>query len=238
MIHIEWRQRVVLVTIDRPERRNAVDLDTLVALRASIDEAAEREARAVVLAGASGVFSAGADLTGVESDGFASALSAVLGGFTALPCATVAAVDGAALGAGCQLAAACDLRVATTGSRFGIPAARLGLVVDAWTVDRLAALLGGATARAVLLAGEIIDGKRAYELGFVQRIGGVDAALAWAEEIAALAPLTITGHKVALEHPADADVIQAARTRAWSSGDAVEGRRAFLEKRPPNFTGR
>jgi enoyl-CoA hydratase len=238
MIHIEWRERVVLVTIDRPERRNAVDFDTLVALRSAIDEAAAREARALVLAGAGGAFSAGADLTGVESDGFAAALSGVLRGLTALPSATLAAVDGPALGAGCQLAAACDLRVATTGARFGIPAARLGLVVDAWTVDRLAALLGGAMARAVLLAGEILDGTRAYELGFVQRVGGVDAALAWAEEIATLAPLTVAGHKVALECPGDTDAIQAAHRRAWASADAIEGRRAFLEKRPPEFTGR
>ena len=96
----------------------------------------------LVLTGAPPAFSAGADLTGVEEGEFARLLAEVLRGFTELPIPTIAAVDGPALGAGTQLAVACDLRVATPASRFGIPAARLGLVVDHWTVERLARELG------------------------------------------------------------------------------------------------
>jgi enoyl-CoA hydratase len=238
VIHVEWRDAVVLVTIDRPERRNAVDHEALVGLRAAIDEARARQSRVLVLTGANGVFCAGADLTGVEGKDFTGALTAVLTGLTELPALTMAAVEGAALGAGTQLAAACDLRVASRSARFGVPAARLGLAVDQWTVDRLAALMGGSPARAVLLAAETIAGPDAHRLGFVHRVGGLGDALAWADQLVALAPLTVAAHKVALERPDDAVAVTAAIGRAWASADAAEGRRAFLEKRPPDFTGR
>jgi enoyl-CoA hydratase len=237
VIHVDWRDAVVVVTIDRPFRRNAVDHEALVAIRAAIDDARAKEARALVLTGAGGTFCAGADLNGVEGSEFAVAVRATLDGLTEMPAVTIAAVEGAALGAGTQLAAACDLRVATPGSRFGIPAARLGLVVDRWTVLRMVELVGGGTARAMLLAAETIDGEEAQRLGFVQRLGGLDDAVEWAVAIAALAPLTVSGHKTILERPDDAAAISDARARAWSSHDAAEGRRAFLEKRPARFTG-
>src|SRR5262249_56476529 len=118
-----------------------------------------------------------------------------------LPAVTIAAVEGPALGAGTQLAAACDLRVAHAAARFGVPAARLGLAVDQWTVDRLVALVGGGTARAILLAAESISGADAHRLGFVQRLGGLGDAQAWADEIVTLAPLTIAAPKIALDPP-------------------------------------
>src|SRR4051794_20114683 len=126
-VQLQWRgegiERVLVVTIDRPERRNAVDLATLQALQAAQQTAVEGGARVLVLTGAPPAFCAGADLNGVESDTFAEALAATLVGFGALPFVTLAAIDGPALGAGVQLACACDLRVATAPSRIGIPAA-------------------------------------------------------------------------------------------------------------------
>jgi enoyl-CoA hydratase len=233
---------VAVVTIDRPERRNAVDHDSLLALRAAIDQARADRVRALVLTGASGTFCAGADLTGVEGEGFAAALQAVLMGLTELPAATIAAVHGAALGAGCQLALACDLRVAAPGAFFGIPASRLGLMVDAWTVQRLAQLAGGSVARAVLLAADTVPAEEARGFGLVNRMGDLDTALDWARTIARLAPLSVAGHKRALERlqpPGTADE-ELARIIAevWSSADAQEGRLAFLEKRTPRFEGR
>ncbi|MET0325655.1 MAG: enoyl-CoA hydratase-related protein [Ilumatobacteraceae bacterium] len=233
------RTGVLVVTLDRPERRNAVDHATLVGLAEAQREAAG--ARVLVLTGAPPAFSAGADLTGVEEGEFARLLAEVLRGFTELPIPTIAAVDGPALGAGTQLAVACDLRVATPASRFGIPAARLGLVVDHWTVERLARELGWPIARAMLLAAETYDGAALHAAGAVHRLGDLDEAMAWARQLAALAPLTIAGHKLALERsaaapPSDADV-EEARRLAWASADAVEGREAFLAKRPARFTG-
>jgi enoyl-CoA hydratase len=237
MIHVEGRDAVVLASIDRPERRNAVDHAALVELKAALEHARDEHARVFILTGANATFCAGADLTGVEGGDFADALTAVLIGLTELPAVTIAAVEGPALGAGTQLAAACDLRVAHEAARFGVPAARLGLAVDQWTVDRLVALVGGGTARAILLAAESISGAEAYRLGFVQRLGGLGDTQAWADQIVELAPLSIAAHKVALEHPDDPAAVTAARVRAWSSADFPEGRRAFLEKRLPEFRG-
>ena len=136
-VHTEWRGQVLLVTLDRPERRNAVDHATLIALREAQAAAAADRARVLVLTGAPPAFCAGADLGGVEDHGFTATLGEVLRGFGELPAVCIAAVDGPALGAGMQLAAACDLRVATPASVFGIPAARLGLAIDEWTIERV-----------------------------------------------------------------------------------------------------
>jgi enoyl-CoA hydratase len=240
LIHHEQRGPVALVTIDRPERRNAVDHDSLDRLGRAIE--ASGGARVLVLTGAGGHFCAGADLTGLEDAAFAAVLRGVLDALRAAPFATIAAVDGAALGAGTQLAVACDLRVATASASFGIPAARLGLMVDHWTVQRLALLAGHGPARAMLLAAEIVKGDEAAGLGLVQRTGDLDLALGWADEIAALAPLTIAGHKAALnalEPEVGRDpTVQAAFDAAWASDDLREGMAAFREKRRPVFHGR
>ena len=240
-VHAEWRGQVLLVTLDRPERRNAVDHATLTALRDVQSAAVAGSARVVVLTGAPPAFCAGADLGGVEDRGFTTTLGEVLRGFGDLPAVCIAAIDGPALGAGLQLAAACDLRVATPASVFGIPAARLGLALDEWTIERLSREVGWPTTRAMLLAAATSTGEELHRLGFVQRPGSLAVALDWAEEIAALAPLTIAAHKLALERSAPAPAtdpdVEAARRRAWASADAQEGRTAFLEKRRPRFTG-
>lgn len=232
---------VTLITLDRPERRNAVDSEAVDALVSAIWAAYDGGARAIVLAGNGPHFCAGADLKAGEPLEFAGRLRAALDALRDVPCVTIAAVHGAALGAGMQLAVACDLRVATPDARFGIPAAKLGLMVDHWTVQRVASLCGHGPARAVLLACEELVGADAVGLGLVSRLGSQDDALAWARQIAQLAPLTIAGQKLALnrlEPPADDPDVREAFVRAWSSDDLVEGRAAFAEKRPPEFRGR
>ena len=124
MVRVTWEAPAIMViTLDRPERRNAVDLASLLAIRTALDAAREpdRRARVVVLTGAPPAFCAGADLDGVDNIEFTTTLLGVLTGFTELAIPVIGAIDGAALGAGTQLAAACDLRVATSRSRFGIP---------------------------------------------------------------------------------------------------------------------
>jgi enoyl-CoA hydratase len=234
VIHTEPRGHVAVVTIDRPERRNAVDRATLEALGAALDGFGG-DVRAVVLTGASGHFCAGADLSGVEDAGFTALLRSVLDRLRLSSFVTIAAADGAALGAGTQLAVACDLRVATPQASFGIPAGRLGLAVDEWTVARLTALAGGGPARAMLLAAEVVKGDEAHRFGLVQRLGDLDEALAWADDVAALAPLTIRAHKAALEPEPDAGAAIAA---AWASEDLQEGLTAFRERRRPVFQAR
>lgn len=242
MIHLEDRGAVALLTIDRPDRRNALDHAALEELLDAHGRTAE--ARAVVLTGAHGHFCAGADLSGVEDTSFTDLLRQVLAALRDDPRPLIAAVDGAALGAGTQLAIACDLRVATADARFGIPAAKLGLMVDHWTIERLSLLAGAGPTRAMLLGAEIYGGEEAARLGFVQRIGSLDDALGWADEIAALAPLTLAGMKLALnrlEMPVgrgDDPEVHAAWIAAWGSDDLQEGIAAFRERRRPVFRGR
>ncbi|HZN16484.1 MAG TPA: enoyl-CoA hydratase [Acidimicrobiales bacterium] len=241
MIGSERRGPVGVLVVDRPERRNALDVDACRDLTGALDAHVDDGARVIVLTGAAGHFCAGADLSGVEGDDFREALRTLLDRIIAVPVPVIAAVAGAALGAGTQLAVAADLRVALADARFGIPATKLGLMVDHWTVQRLALLAGHGPARTMLLAAEEIDGTRAHALGLVQRVGTLDDAIAWATDIAALAPLSIAGHKLALNRlePALADAdVAAAITRAWSSADLAEGMAAFRDRRPPEFRGR
>jgi len=242
-VHIERRDpdgQVLLLTLDRPERRNALDRATLTELHTAIADATG--ARALVLTGTGGHFCSGADLTDVEDESFAVLLQQVLDALHDAPFPTIAAVDGAALGAGTQLAVACDLRVATPGSRFGIPAAKLGLMVNHWTVHRLALLAGAGPARAMLLAAEVISGDDAHRLGLANRSGYLNNAVTWAEEISELAPLTIAGHKLMLNDletaPQAGSDIAAAFTAAWQSADLQEGLASFREHRKPEFKGR
>jgi enoyl-CoA hydratase len=244
-LHVEHRGRVTVLTLDRPERRNAVDHSTLLELLEAQAELTARipaATRCVVLTGSPPAFSAGADLHGVEEGRFTTDLGLVLRGFGDLAAPVIAAVDGPALGAGTQLVVAADLRVATPDSTFGIPAAKLGLVVDHWTIRRLAAEFSAPIAREMLVTAGTSTAVRLHGIGAIHRLGGLGDALGWAEEISALAPLTIAAHKLGLrgagrDAPLD-ERFEAARAVAWSSADAEEGRTAFLAKRDPEFHGR
>ena len=242
MIHAERRDHVMVVTLDRPERRNALDHDELAAIESIQLGIDPDETRVLVLTGSHGHFCSGADLTTVEDDEFVALLHRVLTWFREAPFPTMAAIEGFALGAGTQLALACDLRMATPESGFGVPAAKLGLLVDQWTIRRLVALVGQSAARHLLLSTDVISGEWAHGLGFVHRLGTPVDALDWAGEIARLAPLTLRGLKVGLNE-ADVDepttsAFAAAFERAWSSEDLAEGLAAFGEKRRPQFRGR
>lgn len=237
----EMAEVITVVTLDRPERRNAVDHDALAELTGALVAAAERPTRVLVLTGAAGHFCSGADLTGVEDASFAELLQGVLDRLRDVSFPTIAAIEGAALGAGTQLAVACDLRVATADASLGVPAAKLGLMVNHWTVQRVASLAGPSMARAILLTAEVVSGADALRVGLVNREGARPEALAWAERIATLAPLTIAGHKLMLNKleqapAADPDVAEAF-TRAWESDDFAEGLDAFRNRRTPTFRG-
>lgn len=241
-IRVERTERVELITLDRPERRNALDHATIVELldvQARLAAAPHDDVRVVVLTGAAPAFCAGADLAGVEEGEFTADLGRMLRGFGSIGVPVMAAIDGPALGAGTQLVVACDLRVATPESLLGVPAAKLGLAVDHWTVRRIATEFSAPVARAMLVAAETSTAADLHRIGAIHRLGDLDAALEWAQRLTHLAPLTMQAHKVGLESDISGrdEAFEALRAAAWASADAEEGRTAFLEKRRPTFTG-
>jgi len=240
VISTERHGAVLVCTIDRPDRRNAVDAEHLADLLAAFRDVGD--ARALVLAGAGTAFCAGADLGHVQGQEAAAVVRTTLDALSALPICTIAAVEGPAMGAGTQLAISCDLRVVGPGARFGIPSSKLGLMVDHWTIEKLALVAGHGTARAMLLAAEVVDADAALRLGLAQRAGDRADAIAWATEVAELAPLSVAAQKLALDRLegrlVDEDEVHAAFERVWTSEDRLEGVRAFQEKRAPRFRGR
>ena len=170
----------------------------------------------------------------------------LLEGLRTAPLHRVAAVDGAALGAGTQLAVACDLRMATPGATFGIPAGKLGLMTDQWTVQPPGDVAGQSVARAMLLAAETCSGERAHGFGLVTRLAEPDELAPrparGPADIAELAPLTLAGFKVGLNEAEGLARLDARPTAPPSSGPgpAPTCRRAWppsAERRPPTFDG-
>ncbi|HKS46972.1 MAG TPA: enoyl-CoA hydratase [Amycolatopsis sp.] len=241
MITTELRDEVALIALDRHEKRNAVDVGHLESLGQAVGKLAA-DARVLVITGRGTSFCAGADLDGVYDDGFRTALYRALRAITALPVPVIAAVNGPAIGAGTQLAIACDLRVAAPTAAFAVPTAGNGLSVDPWTVRRLALLAGGGPARALLLGCEQLDAAQAHRHGLADRIGSLDDALAWAKEISEFAPLSLRYAKRALEYLFEpepwAPTLDDSFDACLRSEDFAESKLARVEKRAPRFRGR
>lgn len=252
------RDDVGVAQIDRPERRNALNAELCAELATCLRDHPDLGA---VVIGATGdrAFCAGADLGsraadtagGLEHGGgdtFRPAFELMLDAVVEHPAPVIAAVNGAALGAGMQLAVACDLRVVAPSARFGIPAGKLGVLISAANVQRLVDVVGQAAARDVLLTARMLDIDEGERVGLVQRRSedAVAAAIELASEIAALAPLSTKGHKHALHRVAEAASLDPAvlaelgarEVAAFESDDLQEGLAAFAEKRAPRFEGR
>ncbi|MCW2720725.1 enoyl-CoA hydratase [Pseudonocardia sp.] len=247
MIDTLVHDRVAVITLNRPDKRNALNVALCHAIRDAVGDAVAGGARAIVLTGAGTSFCSGADLGEVYTADFRDALYAMLHAVTDAPVPVIAAVNGPAIGAGTQLAIAADLRVAAPGAVFGVPTAKIGLAVDPWTIRRLALLAGNGTARAILLACDQLDADAARSCGLVERTGALEQAIEWAEGMASLAPLTVAYSKQVLNEVFEPELdatgpdtkgLDAAFEACWASEDFVEGRRARTEKRPPVFEGR
>ncbi|MTE11370.1 enoyl-CoA hydratase [Nocardia aurantiaca] len=241
MLGVSRDGEVVTIELQRPQRRNALNEELIGRLRAAVEEAATI-ARVIVLTGQGPLFSAGADLDGVYSDSFLSGLLGMLRTIETVPVPVISAINGGALGAGVQLALASDLRVMTPDSFIAIPAAKLGISVDRWTVRRLSNLIGQGPARTILMGAERVPAADAYAFGFANKIGTLADAQAWAAQIAELAPLSLRHLKLVFNDddtrgPDTAEQI-AALDAAWQSSDAQEARTARREKRSAKFEGR
>ena len=249
-IEIERRDAIAVVTLKNERKKNALDPTMLDALVDALARLPSDGARAVVLTGAGDVFSSGYDLSALPTGAVPAgnplgpALAAIAGG--ALP--VVAALTGAAIGGGCELAATCDLRVAHDGVTLMMPPVRLGLVYAPTGLARFVALCGLSRTRELFLTAAPVPALRARDWGLVDHVVHHDevlpTALALATEIAKGAPLAVAGTRRALEllmPRVDGDgLAELARLmqQAWLSEDAAEARAAFREKRKPAFKGR
>jgi enoyl-CoA hydratase len=236
MIETTRHGAVAVIELQREDRRNALDLGQCKAIHQSVDKAIDAQARVIVITGKGTAFCSGADLGGVYGDEFLYALYGMLHHLTEVPVPLIAAVNGPAIGAGTQLALACDLRVADATARFAVPTARNGMAVDAWTIRTLADVAGHGTARRFMLAAETFDREQALAVGLADRPGTLDDALVWAHEIAALAPLALAHNKLVLNGGAE-EAVAASFAACWASQDVREAALARSEKRSPRFIG-
>ncbi len=224
-IRVEVRGRTAWITLHRPEVRNAIDLAMVEEIHAALaDLEARDEVHALVFAGAGGkAFASGADVAELRERRRDDAMKGINGTLFArverFPRPTVAAVVGYALGGGCELALACDFRIAGASSRFGQPEVTLGIMAGAGGTRRLPALVGPAQARRLLYTGQVIDAAEALRIGLVDRVVPDDAVPAaveeWLAPVLAAAPEAVRATKRSL--------------LAWSHG-AQEDALAFLDK--------
>ena len=240
MIDLHLDGPVAVLSIDRDDQRNALDIDHCHAIREAVDRSADGQARCLVLTGRGQAFCSGADFEHVADVAFREALYSMLRRIIDAPMPVVAAINGPAIGAGLQLAIACDLRVAGPAASFGIPSARLGVAVDPWTIRRLASLVGAGSSALLLLASRNLAVDQAVAAGLVEQTGDLDDALALAADIATAAPLSLAYSKRVLQTLTEDgvdDQLAEAFDACWTSADLIEGLRARREKRRPMFDG-
>jgi enoyl-CoA hydratase len=254
ILRSERRGAVALLTLDRPKSLNALDRALLEALGEEIGRVAASDLRALVLTGEGRAFAAGADiaqmqaLSPVEGEAFSRLGHDVTAALEELAVPTIAAVNGFALGGGCEIALACDWIYASTKARFGQPEVNLGLLPGFGGTTRLVRRVGIAWAKELVLSGEPIAAEDALRIGLVNRLFEpdelVDAAVAAGEKIASKGPLAVAAAKRVMQQGQDADVRtahaleQQAFGLSFATVDRAEGMAAFLEKRDPKFEGR
>ena len=251
-VHFEIRDRVAVITLDRPEARNAVDHQLAVDLQSAIDKLEADDSLWVgVIAGAGPAFCAGADLKAVASG--KADLATDRGGFAGIvrrerTKPIIAAVEGPALAGGFEIVLACDLVVAGSNARFGIPEVKRSLIANAGGLIRLPRAIPRNLAMEMALTGDPISAETAHHHGVVNRLveagGALDSAIALASEISANAPLAVRASRQVIIEGAlldddEAFALSAEAARdVFRSEDFQEGPRAFIEKRAPNWLGR
>jgi enoyl-CoA hydratase len=233
---------------------NALDRPTLDELRDRLEElAGDEEARVVILTGAGGkAFVAGADIKymsglGVEEASEWGGLGHRAGQLLeTMPKPTIAAIDGFALGGGCELALACDLRYASSAAKLGQPEVNLGIIPGWGGTQRLARVCGLGVAKDLVLTGRLVDAEEALRLGLVNGVHdpAIDKAREVAELLASKSPVAAAAAKRALNHALQGEHVENLQREAdefgglFGSEDAREGLTAFAEKREPRFSGR
>jgi enoyl-CoA hydratase len=248
-------ERIATVTVNRPDKLNALNDRVIAELGQAIDEIQSRDdVGGVILTGAGRAFVAGADIKELSAHGAISAKAlaqrgqSVFDRFERSAKPVIAAVNGFALGGGCELAMACHIRIASDAAKFGQPEVKLGLMPGYGGTQRLPRLVGTGRAMQLLLTGEMIDAAEAYRIGLVNRVVAGDQLIATATEmmrqILANAPLAIAQTIEAVNRGFELSLGDALALEATGFGllaateDKGEGTAAFLAKRAPVFTGK
>ena len=247
---------VAVVTIDRPEAMNALDVATLGELRDELTELRTDDAvRVIVLTGAGDkAFAAGADIKYMSGLSVAQAkdwgaLGHQVGQLLEIaPKVSLAAINGFALGGGCELALACDLRYASSNAKVGQPEVNLGIFPGWGGTQRLARVCGLGVAKDLILTGRVVDAQEAKRIGLVNDVFEpselMETTVKIAQLIASKGPLALAEAKAAINHSLQGDYVESLEAEAnafgelFSSMDAREGMNAFVEKREPDFKNR
>jgi len=251
-VRVDRDGAVAIVTLDRPEAMNALNVETLSALRDELRRVAD-DVRVVVLTGAGDrAFAAGADIKYMRGLDVAAAKEwGALGHETTglletMPRPTIAAINGFALGGGCELALACDVRYASPKAKLGQPEINLGIIPGWGGTQRLARVCGIGVAKELILTGRTVDAEEALRIGLVNAVHDpvLDKALETAQLLASKSPIALAAAKATINRALAGDALGNLAAEAddfgelFSSADAKEGLAAFAEKREPNFVGR
>lgn len=253
-IQVQVEDNIATLTIDRPSVKNALNRETVDELHAALRALAPDESVGVLIVTGAGEssFVSGADIKDIRArgrdDGLAAINSSLFAAIERFPRPTMAVINGYALGGGCELALACDIRVAADTAKFGQPELGLGIIPGAGATQRLPRIVGLGWASHLILTGDIIDAKQALEIGLITAVMPASQLQVRARELAKRilrqGPLAARLAKTALQASSRVDLDSGllietlAQAICYSSEDKQEGTSAFLEKRKPKFTGR
>ncbi|HAA90178.1 MAG: 3-hydroxybutyryl-CoA dehydratase [Thermoanaerobacterales bacterium 50_218] len=255
-ILLDKEENLAVITINRPQVLNALNAELLHELEDAIENlATDSRVRVLILTGAGDkAFVAGADIaymqnmTVSEGKEFGLLGQRVFKMIEDFPKPTIAAVNGYALGGGCELAMVCDIRVASDNAKFGQPEVSLGIIPGFGGTQRLVRLVGPGKAKELIYTGEIIDAQTAFQIGLVNHVVKQDELLSFAKELAKRivgnAPLALRYAKEAINNGMEMDLERGLMLEAnlfgvcFSSLDQKEGMKAFLERRKPSFQGK
>ena len=252
---LEKEDRVAILTINRPKAMNALNNDTLLDIKSAITEIKEDSSIDVlIITGADKAFVAGADisfmqpLTAIEGRAFGALGQAVFRAIEAMEKPVIAAVNGFALGGGCELAMCCDFRVASTKAKFGQPEVGLGITPGFGGTQRLPRLVGSGMAKQMLYTADIIDAAEALRIGLVNSVVEPEELMEFVKKIAkrivSKAQVAVRLSKVAATEGMQTDIDRSMTIEAdafglcFATADQKEGMSAFVEKRKPGFIGK